>query len=104
VPGSARGADPGVSTWTAQGRRVVPLGIGRWGAAKVGLARQRRLELVNQAQPLAARAGSKITQRADDLLSGSLGRKDTLDEEVVKVGFSVVTPRGFADVHTCRHY
>lgn len=59
---------------------------------------------MGQCQPVSLGTRTEIAQRVDDFLAGALGSEDTLDEDVIEVGLAFGSPRGFADIHICRHY
>ena len=72
------------------------LGIMRTGAARSGdgVANFGMLDHVLEG------TGAEVAERADNFLAGTLGSEDAFDEEKVRVGLALVSPRGFADVHS----
>ena len=77
---------------------------GAWAVEQVGLAGQSGGEFVGQCEPIGLGTRTEIAERADDFLTRALGSEDAFDEDVIEVGLAFVSPRGFADVHICRHY
>ncbi len=69
------------------------------GLEQIGLTDQGILDLARQLEPLLARPRTEIAERADGLLTRSLGGVDRLDQQVVRVGRALVRPRRLADVH-----
>ena len=64
---------------------------------------QRRLKLVRQCKPLFGRGGFQTSQRANRALAWAFGGLDRFDKKVIGVGFALVRPRRFSNVHWPLH-
>jgi hypothetical protein len=79
-----------------------PFRVRPWGSEPCGLAGPSGNDFMGQMEPLVVRAGAPITERADDLLAGSVGCPDAFDEKVVEIGLALVSPPSFAEAPICK--
>src|SRR5215469_10643399 len=56
-------------------------------------------ELVGEIEPLLARSGAQVAERADGLLARPVGGLHRLDEDIIGIGLAFVAAHRAADIH-----